>query len=228
MKRAIEFNHFFSGAMARPRLHLRDDLHLARKAWHLFMGLLIVFVYLYSGMSRSQGVLTLSFFLAVDLFMETARLSNASFNEKVLKVWGPLMRESEANRMSAIPHYLLASIIAIGVFPKPVAVMSILFLAVGDPMASLFGIIYGKKGPRFAGGKKSLIGTAAGVISCALIALIFMQPMPISGWATAALVAIGGLAGGMAELLPVDVDDNFTIPVVSGFVMWLAFLAFGI
>jgi dolichol kinase len=220
MKRVMEIGF--------PRLHLRDDLHLARKAWHLFMGLLIVFVYLFSGMSRSQGVLTLGFFLAIDLFMETARLSNSSFNEKVLKIWGPLMRESEATRMSAIPHYLLASIIAIGVFPKPVAVMSILYLAVGDPMASLFGILYGNKGPRFAQGRKSLIGTLAGVVSCALITLIFMQTLPIPASTVAGLVAVGGLAGGLAELLPVEVDDNFTIPVVSGFVLSLAFLVFGI
>jgi len=43
-----------------------------------------------------------------------------------------------------------------------------------------------------------------------------------------ALTVMGGLAGGGAELLPLEVDDNFSIPIVSGFVLWLAFILLGI
>jgi dolichol kinase len=42
------------------------------------------------------------------------------------------------------------------------------------------------------------------------------------------LSLVGGIAGGTAELLPLEVDDNFSIPVVSGFVLWLTFIVLGL
>lgn len=213
-------------------LHVRSDLHLARKAWHMIMGLFIVAVYM-GGMSRSLGVLVLGFVLGVNLIVETARLKIPALNEKVIKMWGPLMRTCEMNRYSGTPYYIAAAIIAVGIFPQPIAALSIAFLAVGDPLASLFGILYGDKSVRFSNGK-SLIGTAAGVIACAFVALVFLALMNHSGMMNLSqqqiliLAAVGGLAGGGAELLPMEVDDNFAIPVVSGFVLWLAFIVMGI
>jgi len=39
------------------------------------------------------------------------------------------------------------------------------------------------------------------------------------------VVLLGGFAGAVSELLPLELDDNFTIPVVSGFILWLGFIA---
>lgn len=209
-------------------LHLRSDLHLARKTWHLLMGLTAVWVYLGAGLSPSAGVVILGSILGLDLLVETARLRIPSFNERVLRTWGPLMRADEVNRMSGTPHYLAAMILAIAIFPKPVAALSILFLAFGDPMASLVGILYGKYGPRIARGK-SLIGSAAGVATCFVVALVFLGALSIAQGPTLVVLAlIGALAGGLAELLPLDLDDNFVIPIVSGFVLWLSFIALGL
>jgi dolichol kinase len=226
MKRTAEVkaNQFFDGVSIR--LHFRNDLHLARKLWHMLMGLLIAFIYL-SGMSQSMGTLILAAFLSLDLFMERSRLRNPALNEKIVRLWGPIMRNHETSRMSTIPHYLAASLIAVGIFPKPVAVLSILYLACGDPIASLFGILYGHKGPKLPGGK-TWIGTMAGVVTCALVTIIYLNSLAFAPSSVLILAVIGGLAGGMAELLPFDIDDNFTIPVISGFVLWLAFILMGL
>ena len=213
-------------------LHVRSDLHLARKAWHMMMGLFIVAVYL-AGVSRSLGVLILGFFLCVNLIVETARLRIPALNEKVIRLWGPLMRTCEQNRYSGTPYYIAAAIIAIGIFPAPIAALAVAFLAVGDPIASLFGILYGDRSVRFSNGK-SLIGTTAGVIACAFVAVVFLAIMKRAGMMELSqnqiliLSVIGGLAGGGAELLPMEVDDNFAIPVVSGFVLWLSFIVMGL
>ena len=208
------------------RLHMRTDLHLARKGWHMLMGLVIAFVFL-SGMKVGTAVVTLGTILGFDLLMETARLRIPAVNDAIMRFWGPFMRASEMERMSAIPHYLAATILAIAIFPKPVAVLSILYLACGDPTASLFGILYGHKSVRLANGK-SLIGTLAGVLTCALVTFIFLKTVPVSDTALLTLTVVGGIAGGTAELVPLDIDDNFTIPVISGFVLWLAFILLGI
>jgi diacylglycerol kinase (CTP) len=211
------------------RLAMRNDLHLLRKTWHLGMGMFIIFIYLFTGMSVGTAVLCLGSALGLDLIIETARLRIPAFNEQVLRYWGPVMRSCEVNKVSGTPYYLLASLLALSIFPKPVGVLSVLFLAVGDPIASLVGILYGKNSIRVAQGK-SLIGTLAGVAACTLTTLVFLKayPMPVSDSAWIALSLIGGVAGGTAELAPFDMDDNFTIPMISGFVMWLAFIAFGV
>ena len=208
------------------RLHVRSDLHLTRKIWHMMMGLVIAFVYL-SGMQVGTAVMVLGSVLGFDLLMETARLKIPAVNEKLMRIWGPVMRACEVDRVSGIPHYLAASLLAIAIFPKPVAILSILYLACGDPIASLFGILYGHKSYRLASGK-SLIGTLAGVVTCMLVSFIFLKTLPVSGGALFALTFIGGFAGGLAELVPLDMDDNFTIPVISGFVLWLAFILLGV
>jgi len=181
------------------------------------------------GLSRSFSVILLGTVLAFNLMVEMARLRSPSLNAMVIKLWGPLMRSCETHRFSGTPYYIASSIIAIGIFPKPIAVLSIAFLAVGDPLASLFGVMWGDKSVRFSNGK-SLIGTAAGVIACAAVGLVFLQIMNSSNWLSLTqneilgVAILGGFAGGGAELLPMEVDDNFAIPVVSGFVLWLCFM----
>ncbi len=208
------------------RLHLRSDLHLARKAWHMMMGLVVAFAY-WGGVSKTTAIIILSVVFTFDLFVETMRLRSPSFNEKIMKVWGPIMRSCEMHRMSAVPHYLLASILAIAIFPKAVAVLSILYLACGDPVASLFGVLYGHKSIRFSSGK-TLIGTLAGVLVCVAISILFLKALYLPSGTVLVISLVGGLAGGVTELIPFEVDDNFTIPMVSGFVLWLAFLLAGI
>ena len=212
---------------AANRLQLRSDLHLARKAWHTIMGLVIAGIYYLTGMERSTAILILGSVLGFDLMIETARLRIPSLNEKVMRVWKPFMRSCEANRVSGVPYYLASSILSIAIFPLPIAVLSIIYLACGDPMSSLIGIQFGSLGPRFANGK-SLIGTAAGVITCWLVGFAFLSSYGMTGAPLWILTLIGGLAGGTAEMLPLEVDDNFSIPTVSGFVLWSAFILMGL
>ena len=218
--------HSVSQSAVSTSLHMRSDLHLARKTFHMLMGLGIVAIYL-SGCSRSTGLLLMGSVLGFNLMVETARLRIPSLNEKVLKAWGPLMRSNEVDRLSGTPFYIASAILAVAIFPKPIAVLSIAYLACGDPIASLFGILYGDRSIRFANGK-SLIGTLAGVVTCLLVSVVFLQKLGLSESKMLTLTVIGGLAGGLAEMLPLEVDDNFSIPVVSGFVLWLSFILLGI
>lgn len=216
-------------AIFSERLAMRNDLHIARKLWHVGMGLTMILVYLLTGMSQQTAILILGSVLGVDLLVETARLRLPAFNQQVCKYWGPFMRSCEVNKMSGAPYYILSSLLALTIFPKPVGVLSILFLAIGDPFASVMGITFGKKSIRIAQGK-SLIGTLSGIAACTLVSLVFLKvyPIPVTDGAWWMISLVGGVAGGTAELAPFDLDDNFTIPMISGFVLWLAFMAFGL
>lgn len=217
----------WGGVLRSPiRLHVRQDLHLVRKGWHMLTGLMMVAIFL-SGLSRFDAVMILAFFLGVCLLVETVRLRVPAMNEAVIRFWGPIMRTGEIDRMSGTPFYLASALIAVGLFPRPIAALSLLFLACGDPMASLVGILYGKSSPRWSDGK-SWIGTAAGVLTCMAVGAIFWSVLPVKSWQAWVLTWIGGIAGGMAELLPWDMDDNFVIPVASGFTLWISCILLGI
>ena len=207
------------------RFHARQDLHLARKAWHMGMGLMIVFLF-ESGVSQVDALVVLGTFFSLELILESVRLKNSTVNEKIVRLWAPFMRRHEIRQMSTIPHYVGATLLAIALFPKAVAILAILCLACGDPIASLIGIRFGDLGPRFKNGK-SLIGTAAGCTVCIVISYYYLKVSGITGWQSLTLAFVGGLAGGLAELLPLDIDDNFTIPMIAGFVFWLGFMIFG-
>lgn len=209
------------------KIQARSDLHLARKVWHSIMGTVIVGIYLFSGMSRVTAVSILATVLGMDLFLETLRLRSPSINQAILKVWAPFIRRCEVDRISGIPFYVGASCLAIAIFPKEIAALSILLLAWGDPIASLFGILFGDRSIRFANGK-SLIGTAAGVLTCLIVSSAFLSAYPYSVGEYLALVLVGGIAGGTAEMLPLEIDDNFSIPMVSGFGLWLTYIVLGI
>ena len=208
------------------RLQMRNDLHLARKFWHMGMGIVVAGIY-QSGLATGLSLAILMSVLAFSLIMETLRLRNPVLNQILIKVWGPVMRSCEVNRYTGIPFYLASSIVAIAAFPRPVAVLSILFLACGDPIASLVGILYGDKSIRFSNGK-SLLGTLAGVVTCVLVAFFYLRSMSFTPAQSVILSLVGGIAGGTVELIPLDMDDNFTIPVLSGFILWFAFIFLGL
>lgn len=204
-------------------LPMRNELHLTRKLWHMVMGLAIVTIYL-MGIPQDMALTILGGLFVWSVSMEILRLRNPVLNEKCIKFFGAVIRSHEVNRVSGMPYYIASSIIAIAVFPKPVAVLSLCYLAFGDPLASLVGILYSKRSVKIFNGK-SLHGTAAGYIVCALVTWIFLRSTGMHGLDLIRLTLLGGFAGALAEMLPLELDDNFTIPVVSGFIMWLGFIA---
>ncbi len=179
------------------------------------------------GTPKFVCVLLLTVGLAFFLTAEYARLRLPRFNAFAIRVMGPIMRSSEVNRMSGTPFYVGSVLLSVAIFPKPIAILSILFLAIGDPVSSIFGITWGHKGPRFSNGK-SLIGTAAGMGICAIIAFLYLVLSGVPPFASALTALAGGLAGGGAEMIPLEIDDNFSIPLVSGLALWFAFTLFGV
>ena len=204
-------------------LPLRSELHLARKLWHATTGMIIVSCYML-GMQQSTALAILIPLSILSLTLEVIRLKNPVFNEKAIRFFGKVIRAHEVHKVSGVPYFLASSVIAVAVFPRPVAVLSLTYLALGDPIASLFGVLYAKRSVKIFTGK-SLHGTAAGFAVCALATWIFLKSTGMHGLDLIRMTLLGGFAGAFAELLPLELDDNFTIPVVSGVILWAGFIA---
>jgi dolichol kinase len=144
---------------------------------------------------------------------DIVRLKSARVKHFALAHFGPLMRRNELLGLSGNSFFILGLLTVTLFFPKPIALVSILFLAVGDPVAASIGTRYGKH--RIWAGK-SMEGAFANALASALVsgvfASVYLGKSPESALAFAAL---GAVVSVVAELVPLPVDDNFSVPVLS-------------
>ena len=148
------------------------------------------------------------------LLVEAVRLRLPGINSLLVSRFALLLKDTESRKVTGATYFILSALAVFLLFDKPIAVAALLFLSLGDPAAALVG----RRAPgiRFFG--KSPIGTLA----------MALAALGITGVLSAAGVVdrhwglyVGAVSAGMTELLPLPVDDNVTIPLVSGGVMTL-------
>lgn len=196
------------------RLAKRSDLHILRKLWHIAFGSTCVGLYFALEMELSfWGYFSIAA-ACLGFTVDLLRLNNKKFNELCIKFMGPLMRKSEEDGFSGLPFYALGVGLSILFFQEDIALLSILFLVFADPIASFVGVNYGKDKllPN-----KSLQGTLAAFFVCYFISMIYMHEMSVSTINLIAFSVLAGVVGCLSELASTfNIDDNLTIPVLSG------------
>ena len=203
-------------------LPARNDLHISRKIWHVSTGLALLY-FLFIQTDRFLILSVLGLLTVLSCFVEFTRLRNPRVNEFCVRAFGMIIRTSEVHSVSGMPYYAASCFLALSIFPEKVAVLSILYLTFGDPIASFVGILSKKKAIPILKGK-SFQGTAAAFLTCALLTWLYLKSTTLFSLDLIRMTLLGGFAGAVAELLPLEIDDNFTIPMVSGFIMWLGLI----
>jgi dolichol kinase len=192
-----------------------------RKAIHLF-SLSIPLFYFVLPKHIALGILiplTIAF-LAVDV----ARYYNKSIEDWFYGTFGYILRKRESDKvrktLNGATYVLIAATICVIVFPKIITVMSFSILIISDITAALVGRRFGKH-PFIA---KSLEGSIGFFISAVVVIAItpkidYLPAEYIIGCAAA-------LIGTIAEALPAEIDDNLTIPLSVGTVLWILYSLF--
>jgi glycerol-3-phosphate acyltransferase PlsY len=108
-------------------------------------------------------------------------------------------------------YFLFSTILTIILFPKSIAIASLLILILADTAAALVGKAIGKV-PIHG---KTLEGSMAFFLTSLLIVLIYPSLNRFSG----SLAALGAT---LVELVPVEINDNLTIPLVAGAIMFFS------
>jgi len=142
------------------------------------------------------------------------RQKNPLFNKFVIMLMGPLMRKSEREGVSGLPFYALGIALSLLFYQKDLALISIMFLIFSDPVSSFFGVLYGKDKilPN-----KSLQGFVAGFFTCYLVTLFYLLNLGQTSIDMLTFSLVAGLIGAGSELISAfNIDDNLTIPVISG------------
>ena len=188
---------------------------LARKAIHAST-LLAPVLYLF--LSRGRALAVVVPIAALCLAVDLARLAHRGFAGAFERVFGPLLRPHERRSLTGASYALAGAALCILLFHKPVALLALLYLMLGDPAAALFGERFGRTWVR---ARKSLEGALACFLVCLAVALVApLWPMwpdvpGVSVWTR----VVGSLVAALVELVPLGVDDNLSIPLLSGLAM---------
>lgn len=147
---------------------------------------------------------TVAVFLAYDL----TRLRVAAVRRVSRRALSAVIRGYEEHRLLGFSWMLLGFAVAVALYPRPVVLAVMAYVTVGDAAAGLVGRNWGGPGILFG---KTLWGTLAGLAVNVAAGQLFLD------WP----VALAGAAlGSLVEWLPLPPDDNFTVPVLAGGLLW--------
>lgn len=201
----------------------RSQIHWLRRMFHMFSGVLMVFIGIQLD-NRRLSLILLGGVLLTTLLIEGVRLLSPRINAGCASLFRGIMRRGEDRHVSGIAYYMAGCFVCYLFLPPSIAYLAILFLAFGDPIASLAGVTLGHR--RLRDSVKTVEGSAACFLVCGIITA-FMSIVVYRwdhSWDQVLLVSVlGGVSGTLGELMPLRTDDNLAMPVVSGALMWLIF-----
>lgn len=128
-----------------------------------------------------------------------------------------LLREHEREGISGATYMSIGYLLVFLLLPRPVAVVAMLYNALGDAVAAVVGKRWGRH--RLRSGK-SWEGAAAG-LTANIAAGLLVPGIPVGA------AVVGGCIATAIELLPLPINDNLTVTVGGGFALG-AILALGV
>ncbi len=211
------------GGPGVDQLKARNQLHLARKIYHVVGVAFIVILYL--TLSRMASLTLLGSAILIFVPLDYLRRKIPVLQNIALKGFGPVLRKDEEKTLSGMSMMMVGIFITAYLFPPSIVILSLLLLGLGDPISSIVGTIYGKDK---IVGNKSLQGTLAGFVVCTVASFTYFVYTGIMSERLLFVSLLAGLIGAISELVPIGrLDDNFTIPIMSSTLLFGLFYLFG-
>jgi dolichol kinase len=183
-------------------------INLKRKLWHFSAGAFLVSVLIWNYPSKRIALLILGGSSVLLLIIDILRFGTGWGRRLFRAFFGQLAGRKEEEGPNASFFYAISLFITVLLFGPRIAMGAIISLAVGDPVAGIVGTFFGRT--RIKG--KAVEGAIANLVaSFFLINLLVSSP-----WTAFA----GAASGAIVELVHIPkVDDNLSIPIVSGLAM---------
>jgi HAD superfamily phosphoserine phosphatase-like hydrolase len=142
---------------------------------------------------------------------EFSRIQGIKFPIVSAITWKTALKPELYEFATAPIFFALGIMFSLVLFHEPANYASVVILTFGDGFATIFGKKFGKTVVPFNKGKR-LEGSIFGFAFAFLGALIFVNPMT---------ALIGAAIGMIIEVLPLPINDNLTIPLITGLVLTL-------
>ena len=186
---------------------------LIRKGIH-FCALAIPIGYYY--MSQGKVILIMSPLTFLFILFDVLKSKSEKFRVWVNKHLGVIFRGYEKRgAFSGSSYILFGSLFAILIFPKIIAILVITFTVAGDLTAALAGMLIGQH--KLIG--RATIEGSVGFLAASLIATSFYPDTLASSYPPGTLSwmrLIGSFFAMFVEMLPLKIDDNLTVPILTG------------
>ena len=181
-----------------------------RKLIHL-SNLIIPISYYYVFQDKIFFLISLFFLVLIFLAIDLSRGKNKHIKFFFNIFFNKMMRKHELNgALTGASWVMISAFVTILIFPKNIAILSLIFMSIGDTVAGLAGRRIGK----LKIGEKTVEGFAFGFLACAIISYNYkLIPFSISIY--------GSLVGMIFEVLPLPLDDNLKIPLSSASIMYV-------
>ena len=181
-----------------------------RKLIHLF-NLAIPFGYLYVFPEKWVFVKLLSILMVLFIIFDILRHKVTWVKSLFSLFINSMLRSHEQEgKLTGATWVMIGAVISIILFSKPVAIIALIFMSLGDTAAGLIGQRYGKHKIW----NKSWEGFFGGLLVCIIIGMNYsLLPMTIS--------LSGAVAAMVMEIVPIPLDDNFKIPLGAGAIMMM-------
>lgn len=181
---------------------------LMRKRLHIATAVVPVLVWV---LPRSASLLLLGVALVVALLVEWARWRFDWVRYRFFLATREMLRGHERNRLSGATYMAGAYLLALLLFPLPIAAAAMLYNALGDAAAAIVGRRWGRLRTSWG---KSWEGAAAGAVVNIGVGLALSG---IGPWAA----VVGGVMAAAVEFLPLPLDDNLRVTLLGGLALWL-------
>jgi dolichol kinase len=198
----------------RGTIHYRDEVY--RKLIHL-TSLSIPVVYYF--ITRELALKILVPMTILSLILDVGRYLYPQIGKFFYLIFGFLLRDHERDHkkrnLNGATYVLISAVVCILIFPKIFFITAFAVLIISDSSAALIGRKWGRHKFIF----KSLEGTIAFFISACIVVLVAPK---INGTIIEYFIGIFAVAvGAIAENISYGwADDNLSIPLSVGFVMW--------
>lgn len=209
-------------------LSCRKNIQWARKLGHMFFGLFFLYIVVYSGLPKFLVGAVSWTFVIFCFALEVARHTNPKVNQWVCRVFRPLMREAEKTRINSAMFYIASIGVTYLLCPIEVAILTLLFVALGDTVAGIIGVYFGK---HHISTHVSLEGSLACFAICSLVSIIwtgFLFDHTLNGIALVIFSVLAGAIGAFSETVFKKLDDNLVIALISAPSLWLLMSLFSV
>jgi len=173
----------------------------------------IPFTYLFFFGSRLQALCILVPLTVFAIVIEYLRVHSVIIKKIFDNFLISMLRLHEMDgKYTGATWVFIGSTLTVALFPKEIAVISLIYMCIGDTVAGLVGRKYGKM--KFY--DKTIEGSLAGLIVCLLSGYLVQLSLPLI------VVFSGAFAAMFIELLPISIDDNISVPLFAGTIMIIA------
>jgi len=180
---------------------------LYRKSIHIFSSIIPLFYVFFSKNLTLKILIPLAL---IFIMVEIIRFNINFINRIYIKILRDIIRVQERKRFSGATYLLISSVLVILFYDKSIAVACLLFLTLSDSAAALFGKRFGK----IKIYNKTLEGSLAFLLSSLIIVYLIKSLNFITG-------VSGAITATFVEFTLTNIDDNLSIPIISGLVMQL-------